>query len=310
MKQAHYYIDRRKFLKLSSAFTGGMFLSSFNLIGKGKTIRVGLVTDSHYADAEAKGTRYYRESLDKMREFVEVMNDEKVDFVMHLGDFKDQDVNQREEDTLKFLQDIESVYAQFKGPRYHCLGNHDVDSIRKEQFLSNTENTGIAKDKSYYSFDQKGMHFIVLDANYHEDGRDHFYKDGVDWTNTNIPETELEWLKADLESNSLPTVVFCHHPLFEYFHGKSQMHVNNYERVKAILEESGKVMAVFQGHVHEERFECQKGIHYVTQLAMVDGSGLKNSSFSILEIDKKGINLLGFKKASGHKMKRAKHSKN
>ncbi|WP_215225517.1 metallophosphoesterase family protein [Echinicola shivajiensis] len=304
MKQSHFYIDRRKFLKLSGAFTGSLLLSSFNLSANGKTIRIGLVTDTHYADADARGTRYYRESLDKMREFVGVMNDEKVDFVMHLGDFKDQDDQQLEEDTLKYLRDIESVYARFKGPRYHCLGNHDVDSIRKEQFLSNIENTGITKDRSYYSFDQKGMHFIVLDANYHEDGRNHFYKEGADWTNTNIPEFELEWLKADLERNSKPTIVFCHHPLFEYFHGQSQMHVNNYKQVKAILEDSGKVMAVFQGHVHEERFDHQGGIHFATQMAMVDGSGAENSSFSILEIDRKGIQLLGYKRASDHKMKK------
>ncbi|WP_225444054.1 metallophosphoesterase family protein [Echinicola arenosa] len=278
-----------------------MLLTSFSPLINSSKLRIGLVTDSHYADAAPKGTRYYRESLAKMQEFVEVMNQEKVDFVIHLGDFKDQDEQQREEDTLKFLKDLEQVYAKFDGPRYHCLGNHDVDSIRKEQFLAHVENTGVQSGKSYYSFDHKGVHFIVLDANFHRDGRDHYYKEGADWQDPNIPETELEWLKSDLQATQLPTVVFCHHPLFRYDHGGSQMHVSNYQEVSKLLVEPGKVMAVFQGHVHEESFAQEHGIHYVTQYAMVDGSGSDNSSFSIIEIDHGGIEVLGYKRASSVK---------
>ncbi|GAB3652846.1 metallophosphoesterase [Echinicola sediminis] len=304
MKEAIYRIDRRKFLKLSALFGGGICLSSFiSDLGKEK-IRVGLVTDSHYAEADSRGTRYYRESLDKMKEFIHEMNREKVDFILHLGDFKDQDEQQKEEDTLRFLRDLEEVYAGFKGPRYHCLGNHDVDSIRKGQFLQNIINTGIPKDKSYYSFDQKGVHFVVLDANYHQDGRDHYYKEGANWQDANIPEAEMEWLRKDLASTSLPTLVFCHHPLFEYWHGESRMHVRNYQEIQEIMQSSGKVMAAFHGHVHEERFEQIGGIHYATQLAMVDGSGPENSSFSILEISPSGMQVLGYKRATPKKTMR------
>ena len=162
------YLNRRTFLKLSgsaaAAFALPIGCSSYS------TVRFGLVTDSHYADREPNGTRFYRQSVVKMRECIDMMNSEKVDFVIHLGDFKDEDPNKKPEDTLRYLQVLESEYARFNGPRYHCVGNHDVDSITKKQFLENIENSGIPKTESYYSFDSGGIKFIVLDANYHKDG--------------------------------------------------------------------------------------------------------------------------------------------
>ena len=65
-----------------------------------------------------------------------------------------------------------SVYFLIKS-KYHVLGNHDADSISKEQFLANIKNTNISDGSKYYSFDLKGLHFIVLDANYCADGSDY-----------------------------------------------------------------------------------------------------------------------------------------
>jgi alkaline phosphatase len=262
--------------------------------------RFGLVTDSHYADREPYGTRYYRESLNKMEEFIEIMNHEKVDFVMHLGDFKDQDAMQMEADTLRYLAAQESVYARFNGDRFHCVGNHDVDSITKKQFLTHIENSGISNTKSYYSFNRNSYHFVVLDANYHDDGRDHFYKDGVDWQKTHIPEAQIEWLKDDLEHSKYPTLVFCHHPLYAYDLSEETMFVGNYQQVQAVMEASAKVVAVFQGHVHQEDYHELNGIHYLTQFGMVDYSGLENNSFAIVEMDGANIEVLGYKRVSNH----------
>lgn len=292
--------SRRQFLKTSGLITLSTFLPvPAGIFGNEKTasIRFGLTTDSHYADREHSGTRYYRQSIDKMNEFVEVMNQEKVDFVVHLGDFKDQDSNPKEEDTIRYLKTLEGAYGQFNGPRYHCVGNHDVDSITKRQFLSYIENTGIAKDKSYYSFDHNSYHFVVLDANYHADGRDQFYLEGADWQDPNIPEIEYNWLKEDLESNELPTIIFCHHPLYEYHPGGgANYHVADSEKFQRLFESSGKVLAVFHGHVHAEEFTRINSIHYVTQLGMVDYQGLENNSFAIVEINKNSIHIKGFKR--------------
>lgn len=291
--------SRRQFLKKSSLVALSTFLP-LSLYAcqpeRFAKIRFGITTDSHYADREHSGTRYYRDSIDKMNEFVTVMNREKVDFVAHLGDFKDEDPNQEEQDTLRYLETLENAYGKFNGPRYHCVGNHDVDSITKSQFLSHIENTGIDKSNSYYSFDKNGFHFIVLDANYHTDGRDQFYKEGADWQDPNIPEAEYNWLIQDLEKNSLPTIVFCHHPLYEFNKEGAKFHVNDYQRFQQLFEASGKVLAVFHGHVHAEEHAQINGIHYVTQLGMVDYQGLENNSFAIVEIDDKSIHIKGYKR--------------
>ena len=134
---------RREFLKVSSAALAGLAFPRAASGQRQAAVRFGMVTDPHYADCEERGTRFYRQSSAKMRECVELMNAEGVDFLIELGDFKDQDEPGVEADTLRYLEEIESELAAFAGPRYHVLGNHDMDSISKAQFLAGTENTGI-----------------------------------------------------------------------------------------------------------------------------------------------------------------------
>ena len=109
-----FIINRRKFLTLSGT-AAGVLMTSTNLFAQNKNkIRFGVITDSHYADREARGTRFYRGALDKIRESIEVFNREKVSFVIHLGDFKDEDSNQKTQDTLSYLNTIEIEFAKFK----------------------------------------------------------------------------------------------------------------------------------------------------------------------------------------------------
>ena len=296
-------INRRKFLTISGTAAGALMTAPNLLAQKRKSIQFGVITDSHYADRDPNGTRYYRGSMDKIRESINVFNQKKVDFVVHLGDFKDEDLNQKTEDTLSYLKTIEAEYAKFKGPRYHCIGNHDVDSITKAQFLANVENTGIKTDSAHYSFDIKGFHFVVLDANFDKNGKEHYFKDGADFQDVNIPDSQLEWLKNDLSKTELPTVVFCHQPFFKYDKGDYVLHVINRQALRTILEKSGKVNAVIHGHVHEESFQEINGIYYITQLGMVDFEGLENNSFAIVDFDGATLKLNGYKRTTSKSIK-------
>ena len=265
------------------------------------SVRFGLLADSHYADREPVGTRYYRDSLAKMRECIQVLNDKAVDFAIHLGDLKDEDESPREAGTLEYLRVIEKEYAQFHGPRYHCIGNHDLDSISKTQFLQNIENTSIPQDQGYYSFDQKGFHFIVLDPNYHPGGR-HHHKGDFEWYDAHLPEHEWAWFENDLRRTQLPTVVFCHFTLYNFTRDEHPYYVTDYLRAQKLMESSGKVIAVFQGHVHQEDFIEINGIHYCTQLGMIDHGGLENNSFAIVEVTAKEIKINGYKRATTKKL--------
>ncbi|MDZ7720800.1 MAG: metallophosphoesterase [Balneolaceae bacterium] len=97
------------------------------------------------------GQPVLHQSLDKMKECVEFMNREEVDFLVELGDF----VNGAEEETLGHLHEIENLYSTFRGPRYHVLGNHDLDSLSKMQFQSVISNTGLEESATWYSFDRE-----------------------------------------------------------------------------------------------------------------------------------------------------------
>lgn len=299
-------IKRRTFLKTTSKAvlaTTILPITNFScVLNRTSKVRFGLLSDSHYAERAPKGTRFYRNVLDKMNEAVAICNAEKVDFIIHLGDFKDEDERQQKHDTLQYLKAIEQSYSQFNGPRYHCIGNHDVDSITKTEFLNHITNTGIAKTESYYAFVNSGFKFIVLDANYDAQGNDHYYKQGSDWQDTNITPKQLQWLTHELHASTIPVVIFCHHPLFEFFRDGHKYHINNYKQVQDVLNASKSVIACFQGHVHEERFVKINQTHYVTQLGMVDYEGIDNNSFSIVEIDNNNITIKGYKRASNKQL--------
>ena len=296
-------ISRRNSLKLF-ALTGTTLLTMpgyiFSSEKQNSILRFGIITDSHYADREPAGTRFYRDSIPKMQEAIDSLNTQNLDFIIHLGDFKDEDTGAQPADTLAYLDKVEAVFQKFKGPKYHALGNHDVDSITKQQFLSHIANTGQEKAESYYAFTANGMRFIVLDANYDADGTSHFFANGSDWENANIPEKELNWLADQLESWSIPTVVFCHHPLYEFYKEEAKFHVTNYEEVQKLLEAHGQVVACFHGHVHSEDYQEFNGIQYITQLGMVDYEGVENNAFSIVEITSTHIKIEGYKRASNH----------
>jgi predicted MPP superfamily phosphohydrolase len=291
-------IDRREFVVATVTLLGGIPFSLFKSTkGDFKPIRFGIVTDIHYADRPNpdSSTRYYKESLGKLSECIDLMNQQQVDFLIELGDFKDQGASPKEKETLVFLSTVEKEFRRFNGPRYHVLGNHDHDSISKQQFLDNISNEGFIKASGYYSFDRNSFHFIILDANYTSQGR--VYDHGkFDWTDAHIPEDQLEWLKNDLHTNKIPAVIFLHHRLDTPPVDKLYC-PNNADIVRKMLEDAGNVVIVFQGHYHEGGLSRLNNIHYYTLKALIEGSGPENNNYAIVEIDKDLIvHIKGYRK--------------
>lgn len=52
-------------------------------------VRVGLVTDLHFANKAPAGTRHYRESIAKLTEASQLFEKQRTDFVVELGDLSD-----------------------------------------------------------------------------------------------------------------------------------------------------------------------------------------------------------------------------
>ena len=253
-------------------------------------VRAGLVTDVHYADREMRINRFYRESRAKLRESIDRFNRFRTDFVVELGDLIDAADWLEEE--IGHLETIEREFRRFEGERHYVLGNHCVHSLTKEEFL---EHSGAAA--TFYSFDRGPFHFVVLDACYREDGvaygRGNFH-----WTDTEIPPAQREWLEADLGATGKPAVVFVHQRLDV----ENRYGVASAPRVREILEASGRVAAVFQGHSHENDYREIGGIPYCTLRAMVEGSGEENSGYGLLELfPDRSLRLTGFRKQANRR---------
>lgn len=303
-------MKRRHFLKTAwtaiSILAAGLLPScvsqQVSLGEKLAAVRFGIVTDAHYADCDPRGSRPYRESIVKMKECVDVMNRERVDFLIELGDFKDQDLEPEEAKTLSYLRRIENAFGRFKGPRYHVLGNHDLDSLSKTQFLNTVENTGMPKEWTYYRFDVRGIRFLVLDANFSAKGEPHDHGRFA-WADSNVPVEEIDWLRSELVASPKPVIVFVHQQL----DGEGDYSVKNAAKIRAILQQSGKVLAVFQGHRHEGQYSQRGGIHFYTLKGMIEGSGPENNSYAVVEVDPQGdMSVKGFRRAESMTLARKK----
>jgi predicted phosphodiesterase len=274
-------MQRKEFLKNASVGSIALMGGLRALKSKFQPIRFGIVSDIHYANKKPAIGRYYKQSIDKLSECIRVMNRERVDFLIELGDFMDKGTTGKQ--TLSFLHTIEKEFQTFNGPCFHVLGNHEEANISKDQFLSRVTNGNFPKAKNYYAFEKKGFQFIVLDANYNPNGTP-YNKGNFDWKKCHIPRSQLEWLKGKLrDNNRLPTVVFLHQRLDRFYSVKNYC-PNDSAKVREILEKAGNVLAVFQAHDHRGAFNKINNIDYYTSTAMVTGGGAKNNSYGIVKI--------------------------
>ena len=252
-----------------------------------EVLALGLLTDVHYADKDTWGSRAYRDSLLKGKEAAEFFKEKKPAAIVCLGDLIDAAPSIETE--ISYLTKICKVLDVAGIPRHHVLGNHCVATLKKEEFF---KNAGSANKEGHYSFDLKGNHFVVLDACYNSRmepyGRNNFV-----WHDSNMTPEEVAWLKKDLVETKLPTVVFTHQRLD--LDRPNKYAIKQSVEVRKILEESKKVRVVFQGHSHKNELETVNEIPYCTLAAMVEGTGIKSSSYSLLRFFEDGsIQLEGY----------------
>lgn len=271
-----------------------------------RTLRFGVLTDTHYADRPTAGTRHYADSLQKVDEAIEAFNRAKVDFVIELGDLKDMDAKGTPELTLRYLDSIEQRLQRFDGPLYHVLGNHDMDCITKEEFLAHTSNAGRANGRAYYSFEAQGVRCIVLDANFNADMTP-YSRGNFDWRVANIPTEQLDWLDGELTRHRRqPTIIFLHQMLDSFSDINKDLCVKNADKAVEIIERHEQVLAVIQGHHHPGHYSFRRGVHYLTLNGMIEQAAPTNS-YAIVEVRPSGdISVDGFKSCPDRELSRQK----
>jgi predicted phosphodiesterase len=93
-------------------------------------IKFAVFTDLHY--------EHIPDGYERMKNFINNIKDEEVDFIIELGDF----CNPKEEN--KFLLNMLDNMGK---PHYHVIGNHDSDAFPKETVMN-----FLQMDNTYYSF--------------------------------------------------------------------------------------------------------------------------------------------------------------
>jgi alkaline phosphatase len=242
-----------------------------------RPLRIGVLTDVHYADKDPAGSRHYRDSLDKLRSAVAALDRLDVDVAVETGDFIDSAGDSIERE-IAYLETIDAEYARLDAPRSYVLGNHCVHTLTKDEFIAHS-----GMETPHWSADHRGVHLVGLDACFRSDGVA-YQRKNFDWRDPFVPPDQLAWLERDLAGARGPVVVFVHQRLDDTVTHS----VRNAADVRAVLERAGNVVAVFQGHSHENEHVEVNGIHYCVIRAMVEGPGPDHSGYAMIRVDPAG----------------------
>ena len=233
-------------------------------------MKIGLFADPHDSTKEVScTTRRPSLSWGKIQRAMEAF--QSADLVICLGDLTDDCINP--EDNAPRLRALSEMIHRYGIPFYSLIGNHDCNVFTHEEFDQ------LSGSLPPFAMQVKETLLIFLDANYTREEMP--YQPGcVDWTNTAIPQWQIEKLKQVLAAPDVnQAIVFVHQnldPNVQYQHI-----IANHERVRKILESSGRVCKVIQGHYHPGHDSIINGIEYHTLPAMCEG---ENNPFEILEI--------------------------
>ncbi|NCB06912.1 MAG: metallophosphoesterase [Bacteroidia bacterium] len=233
-----------------------------------KSFEFSFLTDIHLKP-EMNAPRGFQMAIDKVNQL-------NPDFVITGGDnvFDVMRGNRQRADSLFSL--YKNMVKGFNMPVYHAVGNHDLFAIYEES--PEKENHPDYKygmferyfGETYYSFNHKGWHFIVLnslDVTSDKKYRGHFH------------EEQLDWLKSDLEkTDSLtPVVVVSHIPVLSVrgqMTGSDGPMIDNAARVLEMFE-NHNLKLILQGHIHWKEYGCVNDQFYYITGGSIAGNGWK-----------------------------------
>jgi 3',5'-cyclic AMP phosphodiesterase CpdA len=253
------HLDRRGFLQcMAWAGTGMLFsvsggiLSSRMLAGTASAAEAPVpaafnfvqISDSHigfHKPANPDVAATFRETIARINALPQAP-----DFILHTGDLTQLSETKEFDDLQQMLKDCKTKQI------FYVPGEHDILNDNGAQYL---ERFGKGtRGSGWYSFDQKGVHFIGLVnvATVKEGGL------GV------LGPEQLDWLKEDLAklSRSTPIVVFAHIPLWTIY-PQWGWGTDDSGRALDLLQPFGSV-TVLNGHIHQSMQKIEGNITFHT----------------------------------------------
>jgi hypothetical protein len=224
-------IDRRDFLKLAG-IGGAVFASGLPgcaTMGAGQDdFYFVQLSDTHWG-FQGPPNPDARVTLQKTVQTVNAL-ERQPDFIMFTGDLTHTTDDPRER--RKRLAEFKAIVSELKVKTVRFMpGEHDASLDNGKAFQ---EFFGATQ----YSFDHKGVHFIVVD--------------NVSDPGASIGDAGLAWLAADLKQQKAdaPIVVFTHRPLFDLY-PTWDWATRDGAKAMALLMPYQNV-TVFYGHIHQE----------------------------------------------------------
>lgn len=226
-------------------------------------LTIGIITDLHFgpeARFDGKLRKLSHRAGDLTRDFVQEMNSRTTpDLVVNLGD--DIEDESREADLARYGE-CQTLLRGLRAPLVNVAGNHDLIHMNRNDLNRFWGRSG----PLYYALDVGGWHFIILHT---------IEKAGVE---IRVPELQMQWLRADLAGTDRPVVVLMHHSASEqslddsrWWPGRPHLAlVKERAELRRIFEESGRVRAVFNGHLHWNHLDVIGAIPYVTVQSLIE----------------------------------------
>ena len=226
-------------------------------------MRFALISDQHFGRPAYYGGKLRKlsqQAPELTRAFVDQMNSVvRPDLVINLGDVIEDESHDAD---LRNYQEFVHILTELDAPVLHVAGNHDFVHLRAEELTELWRHTGTL----YYSRAVAGVHFSILHTIEKKD------------ESVRLPAEQLDWLQHDLASAELPVVLLMHHPASEmvlegnrwFEHAPHICRVAERRKLRELLEASGKVVAVFNGHVHWNHLDLIAGIPYVTVQSLTE----------------------------------------
>lgn len=213
------------------------------------------ITDIH-VKPELKATEGFRKAIADV-------NEQKPDFVITGGDL----IMDALAVTYERADSLYDIYTgeilAFEMPVYNTMGNHEVFGIYKKSNTSPDHPEYGYKmyekriGETYYSFDYKGWHFIVLNSIQFEDYK--YYG--------KIDKKQMEWIKIDLldVDPKTPIVITTHIPFItvytQYLFGE---YAPDYKGL--VVENTRDVLDLFAGH--NLKLVLQGHLHYLEYIEL------------------------------------------
>lgn len=226
-------------------------------------IRFAFMTDLHM---NASGNRSRFEGLQQALDSVKRYD---VDFIITGGDLVDISggTGGTKDNNHLSQEEAEKLYSRLKGmfddsgiPYYQTIGNHDRYWDPDNGYVEGDELFKRYFGESYYTFEEKGVRFFVLNS-VQRGGETHFM----------VGDKQIEWIEDQLKGvpHEMPIIVSMHVPVYSLYYPLVRDKyifwdvIGNYKEFIKVFEDHN-LKLVLQGHMHIHEEIMLQNISFVT----------------------------------------------